>query len=225
MIAVCSTDKGSRIDIPKWVEKAGHRLVGVDDARRLRRDRRREAPLSGRMPTMQRILILGGGVGGTLVANLVSRKLKTRHRRRRRSSVTVVDEPGDHVYQPGFMYIAMGGERAEQPVSARSDRCSTTASSSSSARSRGSTRPRRRSSLERRRATLAVRLARPGHRLAHRARGDRALRHRRRTTSTPPRRRRTAARRRSTPSPAAGSSSASPGCPTSARRRRSRSRS
>ena len=30
VIAVRSTDKGSRIDIPKWVEKAGHRLVSVE---------------------------------------------------------------------------------------------------------------------------------------------------------------------------------------------------
>lgn len=30
VIVVRSTDRGSRIDIPKWVEKAGHRLVGVD---------------------------------------------------------------------------------------------------------------------------------------------------------------------------------------------------
>jgi len=30
MIAVRSTDKGSRTDIPKWVEKAGHRLVRID---------------------------------------------------------------------------------------------------------------------------------------------------------------------------------------------------
>ena len=30
VIAVRSTDQGSRTDIPKWVEKAGHRLVGVE---------------------------------------------------------------------------------------------------------------------------------------------------------------------------------------------------
>ena len=30
ILAVWSTDSGSRIDIPKWVEKAGHRLVAVD---------------------------------------------------------------------------------------------------------------------------------------------------------------------------------------------------
>ena len=27
VIAVYSSDKGSRTDIPKWIEKAGHRLV------------------------------------------------------------------------------------------------------------------------------------------------------------------------------------------------------
>jgi len=29
-IAVWSTDAGSRIDIPQWAEKAGHRLIGVE---------------------------------------------------------------------------------------------------------------------------------------------------------------------------------------------------
>ena len=29
VIAVSSSDKGSKTDIPKWVEKAGHRLIGV----------------------------------------------------------------------------------------------------------------------------------------------------------------------------------------------------
>jgi TusA-related sulfurtransferase len=31
VLAVLSTDKGSKTDIPKWVEKAGHVLVGVFD--------------------------------------------------------------------------------------------------------------------------------------------------------------------------------------------------
>jgi TusA-related sulfurtransferase len=30
VISVYSSDSGSRLDIPKWVEKAGHRLVGVE---------------------------------------------------------------------------------------------------------------------------------------------------------------------------------------------------
>jgi len=30
VIAVRSSDKGSKVDIPKWIEKAGHRLISVD---------------------------------------------------------------------------------------------------------------------------------------------------------------------------------------------------
>jgi sulfide:quinone oxidoreductase len=64
---------------------------------------------------VNRVVILGGGVGGTLVANLLVRKL--RHEiDRHEASVVLVDELGQHVYQPGFMYIAMGGERAEKLV-------------------------------------------------------------------------------------------------------------
>jgi TusA-related sulfurtransferase len=30
ILAVLSSDKGSKVDIPKWVEKAGHRLVASE---------------------------------------------------------------------------------------------------------------------------------------------------------------------------------------------------
>lgn len=49
-----------------------------------------------------RVVVLGGGVGGTLVANLLSKKLG------RDVGVTVVDPTGMHVYQPGFLYVALG---------------------------------------------------------------------------------------------------------------------
>jgi sulfide:quinone oxidoreductase len=49
-----------------------------------------------------RVVVLGGGVGGTLVANLVSKRLGSNAR------VTVVDPTGMHVYQPGFLYLALG---------------------------------------------------------------------------------------------------------------------
>jgi sulfide:quinone oxidoreductase len=62
---------------------------------------------------MQRVLVIGGGVGGTLTANLLVRKLR-RQIDGGEASVTVVDERGEHVYQPGFMYIAMGNERPER---------------------------------------------------------------------------------------------------------------
>jgi tRNA 2-thiouridine synthesizing protein A len=29
VLAVYSSDRGSKVDIPKWIEKAGHNLVGV----------------------------------------------------------------------------------------------------------------------------------------------------------------------------------------------------
>ena len=59
---------------------------------------------------MQRIVILGGGVGGTLTANLLARTLK-RRLDRGEVEIVLVDANGAHVYQPGFMYIAMGGEQ------------------------------------------------------------------------------------------------------------------
>ena len=62
---------------------------------------------------MKRIVILGGGVGGTLTANLLAKRLR-REIGRGAVDVRLVDATGRHVYQPGFMYIAMGGERAER---------------------------------------------------------------------------------------------------------------
>jgi sulfide:quinone oxidoreductase len=64
---------------------------------------------------MQHVLVLGGGVGGTLAANLIARKLK-KAIARGDARVTVVDLTGQHTYQPGYMYIAMGGEREEKLV-------------------------------------------------------------------------------------------------------------
>jgi sulfide:quinone oxidoreductase len=52
-----------------------------------------------------KVVILGGGVGGTIVANLVAKKSFGR------AHVTVVDATGIHVYQPGFLYVAVGKEQ------------------------------------------------------------------------------------------------------------------
>jgi sulfide:quinone oxidoreductase len=64
---------------------------------------------------MKRIVIVGGGVGGTLVANLLQKKL-SREIDEGEVALALIDERGDHVYQPGFMYIAMGGQKAEKLV-------------------------------------------------------------------------------------------------------------
>jgi sulfide:quinone oxidoreductase len=50
------------------------------------------------------VLVLGGGVGGTIVANLVVREVGDQAR------ITLVDTTGVHVYQPGFLYVAVGHE-------------------------------------------------------------------------------------------------------------------
>ena len=69
------------------------------------------------------IIILGGGVGGTLVANLLARKLS-----RKQANITVIDRTGQHTYQPGWLYIPFGGapperlERAKRSLLARSIR-------------------------------------------------------------------------------------------------------
>jgi len=59
------------------------------------------------------IVIIGGGVGGTLVANMLVRKLD-----RRQAHVTVIDRSGRHAYQPGWLYVPFGGpppKRWEHP--------------------------------------------------------------------------------------------------------------
>ena len=49
-----------------------------------------------------RVVVLGGGVGGTLAANLLDKELG------HDVHVTVVDPTGMHDYQPGYLYVALG---------------------------------------------------------------------------------------------------------------------
>jgi len=51
---------------------------------------------------MARIVILGAGVGGTLVANRLSRAGGN-------LDITVVSGHGDHLYQPGMLHVPFGG--------------------------------------------------------------------------------------------------------------------
>jgi sulfide:quinone oxidoreductase len=51
------------------------------------------------------VVVLGGGVGGTMCANLTAKHSQGR------AHVTLVDATGTHVYQPGFLYVAVGKER------------------------------------------------------------------------------------------------------------------
>ena len=49
-----------------------------------------------------KVVVLGGGVGGTLTANLLAKELG------RDGTVSVVDPTGMHHYQPGYLYVALG---------------------------------------------------------------------------------------------------------------------
>jgi sulfide:quinone oxidoreductase len=50
-----------------------------------------------------RIVVLGGGTGGTLVANRLRRLLS-----RDAAEITVIDLDDDHVYQPGLLFVPFG---------------------------------------------------------------------------------------------------------------------
>ncbi|MFO7935089.1 MAG: FAD-dependent oxidoreductase [Bacteroidales bacterium] len=52
---------------------------------------------------MKKILILGGGTGGTMMANKLSRVLD-----RTEWQITIVDQNKTHYYQPGFLFIPFG---------------------------------------------------------------------------------------------------------------------
>ena len=55
---------------------------------------------------MKRLLILGGGTAGTMVANKLRRKLD-----RAQWQITVVDQDDRHLYQPGFLFLPFGNYR------------------------------------------------------------------------------------------------------------------
>lgn len=63
------------------------------------------------MGERHRVVILGGGVGGTLLANLLARKLT-----RAQAAITVIDETGRHLYQPGWLYVPFGEEQPRHLV-------------------------------------------------------------------------------------------------------------
>jgi sulfide:quinone oxidoreductase len=52
---------------------------------------------------MKKLLILGGGTAGTIMANKLSDKLSSDEWK-----ITVVDKEKDHYYQPGFLFIPFG---------------------------------------------------------------------------------------------------------------------
>jgi sulfide:quinone oxidoreductase len=54
-----------------------------------------------------RILIVGGGTGGTIIANNLSRRLSNEIRQRK-AKITLLSASDRHMYQPGLLYVAFG---------------------------------------------------------------------------------------------------------------------
>ncbi|HET7374497.1 MAG TPA: FAD/NAD(P)-binding oxidoreductase [Gemmatimonadaceae bacterium] len=67
---------------------------------------------------MTRILILGAGTAGTIMANRL-RRLYAAEVRDGRTTITVVDQDDEHLYQPGLLFIPFGGYTPEQVVRPR----------------------------------------------------------------------------------------------------------
>jgi sulfide:quinone oxidoreductase len=52
---------------------------------------------------MKKIVILGGGTGGTMMANRLNKALNPEE-----WHITVIDRDPIHYYQPGFLFIPFG---------------------------------------------------------------------------------------------------------------------
>jgi len=63
---------------------------------------------------MTKIVILGGGTGGTLVANRLRRLYSEAD-----AEIVVVDQDDHHVYQPGLLFVPFGLSRVEEIVRPR----------------------------------------------------------------------------------------------------------
>jgi len=56
----------------------------------------------------QHVIIVGGGVGGTIVANLLARHLDSKD-----AKVTLIESTGKHAYMPGWLYMPFNQEGLE----------------------------------------------------------------------------------------------------------------
>ena len=54
-----------------------------------------------------RILIVGGGMGGTILANNLARRLSG-ELKSGKASITMLSASDKHMYQPGLLYVAVG---------------------------------------------------------------------------------------------------------------------
>src|SRR5437763_87810 len=65
----------------------------------------------------QHVLIVGGGIGGTIVANLLARTLHHQE-----AEITLIDSTGKHAYMPGWLYLPFNHSSAESDHLVRPER-------------------------------------------------------------------------------------------------------
>jgi sulfide:quinone oxidoreductase len=65
----------------------------------------------------QHIVIVGGGVGGTIVANLLARSLHHQE-----AEITLIDSTGKHAYMPGWLYLPFNHVAADSDQLIRPER-------------------------------------------------------------------------------------------------------
>src|SRR5438105_11388145 len=63
------------------------------------------------------VVIVGGGVGGTIVANLLARSLHHNE-----AEITLIDSTGKHAYMPGWLYLPFNQLSAESDQLIRPER-------------------------------------------------------------------------------------------------------
>ena len=67
----------------------------------------------------KRIVILGGGTGGTLTANRLHRHFKHHRSDSQQVEIVVVDQDDHHLYQPGLLFVPFGLSHQEDIVKPR----------------------------------------------------------------------------------------------------------
>ena len=65
---------------------------------------------------MKKLVILGAGTGGTIMANKMRKELE-----RSEWDITVVDQFKTHYYQPGFLFIPFGMYKKKDVIKPKAD--------------------------------------------------------------------------------------------------------
>ena len=65
---------------------------------------------------MKKLLILGGGTAGTIMANKMRKELP-----RESWEIAIVDQYKTHYYQPGFLFIPFGMYKERDVIKPKSD--------------------------------------------------------------------------------------------------------